>query len=468
MNTGLRRETLRASRPTTAVVGLAACRVASRAGWLLAVLLLTLLSHLNGLNGQFLLWDDDTHVTQNPVIRALTLDNLQTMFTEPVARLYVPLTWVSLAVDYRVWGRDPFGYHLTNLVLHLTATALVFFFVRRLTNGPVALLTAALFGVHPLRVESVAWVTERKDVLFACFYLASLLAYDRWARQGQNWWGCFGLFVAAALAKATAVTLPVMLLVLDALVYRRRAWAEKVPFFAVSLLIGAVTLAAQAGGPGETVAGLDAIPLWARAGLVGYCALFYVGKFFWPAHLSAVYPTFDELGWTPWIAAGWLLVVVAVTVGLAAQRRRWPVVWLGWVFYLVALAPTIGLVPVGIHVVADRYAYLALLGIMVAVSAVVVPLARMSLLVGLVGVLGVLTMQRTAVWRDTGTLFESVLAENPDSLPAHINLSVWYRQRGRHEEAIAHAQAVVRLAPRNPRSHRLLERALAAAATSDR
>jgi hypothetical protein len=371
-------------------------------------------------------------------------------------------------VDYRVWGRDPFGYHLTNLVLHLTATALVFFFVRRLTNGPVALLTAALFGVHPLRVESVAWVTERKDVLFACFYLASLLAYDRWARQGQNWWGCFGLFVAAALAKATAVTLPVMLLVLDALVYRRRAWAEKVPFFAVSLLIGAVTLAAQAGGPGETVAGLDAIPLWARAGLVGYCALFYVGKFFWPAHLSAVYPTFDELGWTPWIAAGWLLLVVAVTVGLAAQRRRWPVVWLGWVFYLVALAPTIGLVPVGIHVVADRYAYLALLGIMVAVSAVVVPLARMSLLVGLVGVLGVLTMQRTAVWRDTGTLFESVLAENPDSLPAHINLSVWYRQRGRHEEAIAHAQAVVRLAPRNPRSHRLLERALAAAATSDR
>ena len=160
---------------------------------------------------------------------------------------------------------------------------------------------------------------------------------------------------------------------------------------------------------------------------------------------------------------------MVVTAGLALQRRRFPAVWLGWLFYLVALLPTIGLAPVGIHVVADRYAYLALLGIMLAVSAMVVPLVRASLLVALVSVLAVLTGQRTAVWANTGTLFESVLVENPESLPAHINLSVWYRQLGWHEEAIAHGRAVVALAPHNPRSYRVLERALQAApVTSDR
>lgn len=436
-------------------------------GALVAILLLTLLAHLHGLTGQFLLWDDDSHVTQNPAIRALTFDNLRAMFTEPLAKLYVPVTWLSFAVDYRLWGRNPVGYHLTNLVLHLAGTTLVFFFVRRLTNGrtPVALLTAALFGVHPLRVESVAWVTERKDVLFTVFYLASLMAYGRWAETNRRrwYWWCFGLFVAAALSKATAVTLPVMLVVLDALIYRRRAWAEKLPFLAVSLIVGLATAVAQASGAGETLAGLETIPVWARAGLIGYCAFFYVAKFFWPAHLSAIYPTFDEIGWTPWTATGWLLLWVAVTVGLATQRRRWPVVWFGWLFYLVALLPTIGLTPVGIHVVADRYAYLALLGIMLAVSVVVVPLARGSVWVVLVGVLALLTMQRTAVWADTGALFESVLVENPDSLPAHINLCVWYSRQGRPEEAIAHGRAVVALAPQNPRSYRVLGRALAAA-----
>ncbi len=425
------------------------------------VLLLTLLAHGGGLGGDFLLWDDNTHVTQNPVIRALTWDNLRTMFTEPIAKLYVPLTWLSLAVDYQLWGRNPFGYHLTNLLLHSTTTALVFFFVRRITRqSAVALFTAALFGVHPLRVESVAWVTERKDVLFAVFYLASLLAYGP---RRRRWWWSFGLFIAAALAKSAAVTLPVMLLILDALVYQRRAWMEKIPFFAVSLLVGVMTLVAQMSGDGETVATTTVIPLWARAGLVGYCALFYVGKFFWPAHLSAIYPTFDEFGWTPWTAAGWLVGLVAVT-GLAwSWRKRAPMVWWGWVFYLVALAPTIGLLPVGIHVVADRYAYLALLGIMLAVGAVVAPMVRTWLWLGLVAVLVVLSAERTTVWATTETLFQSVLAENPHSLPAHINLAVWYSGQGRHEEAIAHGQQVVALAPNNARSYRVLGRALAAA-----
>src|SRR5271169_2279404 len=259
--------------------------------WLgaLLVLALTFAAHFRALEGQFVEWDDTNHITRNATIRALTLDNLGLMFAHPIAKLYCPLTWLSFAVDYQIWGRAPFGYHLTNLLLHLANTMLVLVLVREILRDrfqyatAVALLTAAIFGVHPLRVESVAWATERKDVLFTFFYLCALLVYLRWVdtHKPRDYWTCFGLFVASVLAKSTAVTFPLVLVLVDHFFANRKAWGEKVPFFAVSLIITAVTFASQAGGAGETVAGPETIPLWARAGLVGYCSLFYIRKFFW-------------------------------------------------------------------------------------------------------------------------------------------------------------------------------------------
>src|SRR5260221_7753755 len=227
----------------------------------LLVVLLTIAAHARGLRGQFLEWDDYGHITQNPAIRSLSPANLWSMFTEPAAKLYVPLTWLSFAVDYQMWGRDPFGYHLTNLLLHVANTALVLLLVFQLLRGrfeqaqAAAVLTAAIFGVHPLRVESVASVTERKDLLFAFFYLLAILAYLRWVVRGdrRDYWTCLLLFVGSALAKSTSVTLPLVLLLLDAFWKRRVALWEKVPFFAVSLIIGGATFVAQASGKGETV-----------------------------------------------------------------------------------------------------------------------------------------------------------------------------------------------------------------------
>ena len=437
--------------------------------WLgaLLILALTFAAHFQALQGQFVEWDDTNHITRNVAIRALTLDNLGLMFAHPIAKLYCPLTWLSFAVDYQIRGTAPFGYHLTNLLLHLANTLLVLVFVWEILRDrfqyatAAALLTAAIFGVHPLRVESVAWATERKDVLFAFFYLGALIAYWRWlgTHKWRTYWVCFGLFVASALSKSTAVTFPFVLLIIDHWLARRKAWNEKVPFFAVSLLITAITLTAQAGGSGETVATPAVVPFWARPGLVGYCSLFYVKKFFWPFHLSAVYPSFEEMGWNPLTSLGYLIALASVTaLVIIIAQRRWPALLPAWLFYLVALSPTIGFIPVGIHVVADRFSYLPLIGLALPVSMAVVSAifllpntaSRIAVSLAVVGVLmtlAFLTDQRGAVWSDTGTLFRNALQENPNCLPAHINLTVWHTTRKEFDEAIKEGNAAVALAP---------------------
>jgi len=434
--------------------------------WLgcLFVALLTVAAHVRGLHGQFVEWDDYAHITQNPAIRSLAPANLWAMFTQPTAKLYCPLTWLSYAVDYQIWGRDPFGYHLTNLVLHVADSVLVLVLVFQLLLDrsaharSVAVLTAAIFGVHPLRVESVAWATERKDVLFAFFYLLALLVYLRWVVGARRpaYWTCLLLFIGSALAKSAAVTFPLVLVLLDFFWKRRVAWWEKVPFVVVCLIVGAATFVAQASGPGETVLGTAAIPLWARIGLVGYCTLFYVGKFFWPFHLSAVYPTFEDFGWTPLTAVGYLAAFCAILAATFALRKRAPIVWPSWLFYLATLSPTIGLIPVGAHVVADRYAYMAVLGLALPTSMGLVILAdkwrglRPVVVLFIAAVLAGLTLlsaRQSAVWTNTETLFQHALAEDPHCYTALVNLTTYYTSANRLDEAIATGNRAVAIAP---------------------
>ena len=436
--------------------------------WLdvLIVLVLTVAAHVHGLQGQFVEWDDTSHITRNLAIRSLSSHNLWVMFTQPTAKLYCPLTWLSFASDYQIWGHDPFGYHLTNLLLHAANSLLVLILVRKVLRGryayalTTALLTAVIFGVHPLHVESVAWATERKDVLFVFFYFLGLLSYLRWlnSRKLADYGICFGLFVASVLSKSTAVTFPAVLVLIDYFLAKRKAWGEKVPFFAVSLIIAGITFVCQAGGLGETVATPEVIPLWARAGLVGYCSLFYVRKFLWPVHLSAVYPVFDEMHWNFVSSLEYLAVFALVTALVFAARRRWPALLPCWLFYLIALSPTIGLVPVGIHVVADRYAHLAILGLMLPASMVIAQAAGAARGAGarivaggvIAAVFAALTLaaeRRTETWFNSETLFLNALQENPDCLPAHINLTVWYTSLKEFDRAIEHGQRAVEIAP---------------------
>lgn len=428
------------------------------------VVLLTIAGHIHGLQGQFLEWDDYAHITQNPAIRSLASTNLWMMFTEPAAKLYVPITSLSFALDYRIWGRDPLGYHVTNLLFHLANTVLVLLLVFRLLRnrfelaGPVAVLTAAIFGVHPLRVESVAWATERKDVLFAFLYLLALLTYLRWVLSGRRgaYWACLLLFIGSALSKSAAVTLPFVLVLLDVFWKRRDALWEKIPFFVVCVIISAATFVAQTGGTGETVLDTGAIPLWARFGLVGYCALFYLTKFFWPVHLSAVYPTFEDFGWTPLAATGYLLALCGVCGVIFALRKRAPVLLPSWLFYLITLSPTIGLVPVGAHVVADRFTYVPLIGLALPLSIGVIVLANRgrnfriavtTIVIAVLGTLTVLCAKRSVVWINTETLFQNALVEDPACYTALVNLTVYCTSANRLEEAIDYGRRAVQLAP---------------------
>jgi hypothetical protein len=430
----------------------------------LFVVLLTLAAHARGLRGQFVEWDDYAHIIQNPAIRSLAPANLWQMFTQPAAKLYCPLTWLSFAIDYQIWGHDPYGYHFTNLVLQVANTLLVLVLVFQILRDrstyarPVAVLTAAIFGVHPLRVESVAWATERKDVLFGFFYLLALLAYLRWAVGGRRtaYWTCLLLFIASALSKSAAITLPFVLVILDLFWKRRVAVWEKIPFLAVSIIVGAATFVAQASGAGETVLGTESIPLWARIGLIGYCTLFYVEKFFWPVHLSAVYPSFEDFGWTVAVAAGWAAAFCAVLAMAFVLRKRAPIIWPSWLFYLATLSPTIGLIPVGAHVVADRYAYMAVLGLALPTSAGLMFLANRwrglrlfvgAVIVALLGILAALSAKQSAVWTNTETLFEHALVEDPRSYTALVNLTVYYTDANRLDDAIASGNRAVELAP---------------------
>ena len=430
----------------------------------LLVILLTIVAHARGLQGQFLEWDDYSHITQNPLIRSLSPTNLWKMFTEPAAKLYVPLTWLSLAIDYQAWGHMPFGYHLTNLLLHLANTALVLLLAFRLLQGrfqyaqPAAVLTAAIFGAHPLRVESVAWVTERKDLLFAFFYLLAMLVYLRWVMRGNrhDYWGCFLLFVCSALAKSTAVTLPLVLILFDVFWKRRMAVWEKTPFFAVSVIVGAATFVAQASGKGETVVGTAAVPLWARLGLVGYCTVFHVRKFFWPLHLSAIYPSFEDFGWTPLQAVGYVLTFVVLLAMAFILRRRAPIVLPSWLFYLITLSPTIGLIPVGVHVVADRFTYVPLIGLALPLSVGIVTLANawtrvrliiVAVIVTVLVALAILSVNRSMVWTNTESLFHNALAEDPNCYPALVNLTTYYTSTKQFDEAINCGTRAVAVAP---------------------
>lgn len=442
------------------------------------VAILTLLAHAPALRHDFVWWDDPTHVTQNPYIRELTLPNLVAIFTQPIAKLYCPLTWLSFALDHEIWGRNPIGYHLTNLLLHSANALWIFLITHRLLHpapnpqlpsapgypgathtGQIqfilpAFVTATLFGIHPLRVESVAWVTERKDVLFVLFYLLGLLAF----LQRKPLPLVFALFVASALSKPTAVTFPLVLWLLSRWDHRHLPATALAPFLAVSFLIGIVTIGAQITGTGDTVARGDTIPWHIRPALVAYCALFYPGKFFWPFNLSAIYPTYDEMNWQP---VAYLTGFVALNVFLWAVRRHEPWVWRGWLLYLTTLLPTIGILPVGIHVVADRYAYLAVWGLSIAVAAVAARfrIVMLTLLLCLPA-LFYLTTLRTAVWRNTETLFLSVLDDYPSNLPALINLTKWYTAHGDLETAIELGQRAVTVAPASEFARRNLAIAL--------
>jgi Flp pilus assembly protein TadD len=460
----------------------------------LAVAAFTFLAFLPALENHFVNFDDYDLLVYNRAYRGLDPANLTWIFGAFHMGHYMPLTWVSYGLDYVVWGMDPFGYHLTNLIIHAANAALFFLIgVRLLAVAMPALrtellglrlaaLTAALlFALHPLRVESVAWATERRDVLCAFFYLLAILAYlhacdgrARGERVARLWYGAaIAAHAAALLSKSMAVSLPVVLLLLD--IYplrrltvdsgvlrttdRRRVLTEKVPFFLLSTVGGLVAIAAIRHI--DNLTPLNRLGILERLSITAYSLAFYMWKMLVPLNLSPLYEIPESIRWWDPAFALSSLVVLTVTVIAVRFRHRWPALAAVWASYIVILLPVSGIAQNGPQIAADRYTYLSGLGWALLSGAglgaawlairrrqPVSSAARRLLplvLVSSVG-LGVLTWRQAEVWHDTEALWTHALAASP-SAKAHEALGILLAERGRAADALAHYEESLRIKP---------------------
>ena len=451
------------------------------------VVAVTLAAFLPTLGNGFASWDDAINFLDNPHFRGLGPAQLRWMFTTFHAGHYIPLTWLSLGLDYLLWGLHPAGYHLTSLLFH-TATALCFYFLAlrllRLALPPApspaalrwgAALAALLFAVHPLRVESVASATERRDVLSGLFYVLALLCYLKAvecapaARPRPRWYGLtLACFAAAVLSKSIAVTLPVTLLVLYVYPLRRlggpagwralRPWLEKVPFFALSAAAAASAFSALL--PLGNTQSLQSMPLHLRLLVSVYGLLFYLRKTLIPLDLSPLYPLSFQV---TWLQFG-LLIGGACLAWFC--RRRWPALTAAALVYAITVAPVVGIFQNGPQAAADRYAYLPCLGWAVLIGGAVArwwPSRRILVPVAAVWLtaLAFLTWQQTSLWRDPITLWSHAAVVTPGMRAAHFKLAQAYAQDGRIAEAIGAYREAMRLSgPSVPWGHLAIARLL--------
>ena len=469
------------------------------------VALLTLVIYLVSLQNDFVLWDDNNYVFENIHIHSLNSAFIKWAFFDFYDANWHPLTWISHAMDYAVWGLNPLGHHLTNIIFHAVNTFVVVLLMIRLLQARkesttyseepgflidrtilmTAGITGLLFGLHPLHVESVAWVSERKDLLCALFFLLTIIMYIRHlsAREHQAtqkkiksfvFTKCYflscGFFILALLSKPMAVTLPVVLLILDWYPFQRiqsflsfrQAVVEKIPFFALSLFSSIITILAQRAG--GAIKSTEFIPLPARA-LVGTKSLVaYLWKMLWPLDLLPYYPypghilvfSFEYLS-----AIALVIGITAVCIVLAKKQKLWLTVW---GIYVVTLLPVLGIIQVGNQSMADRYTYLPslapflILGLTEAwIWAKVNRLQRWRLVakasvasvaVLMFAVLSFQTFTQIGIWKNSIDLWTYVIRKESERVPdAYIYRGMAYGYKGLYKEAIADFDRVITLDP---------------------
>jgi lipopolysaccharide biosynthesis regulator YciM len=411
----------------------------------------------------FINFDDDIYVSENPhVANGLTLDTVRWAFTTTRGTHWWPLTWLSHMVDCQIFGLNAGAHKLVNVAFHVASTVLLFLVLKRMTGAvwPSAFV-AAVFALHPLRVESVAWVAERKDVLSAFFWMLTLWVYSRYVEllklQGSHFKLYYGLtllsFLLGLLAKPMLVTLPVVLLLLDDWPLRRsesrqRLVLEKLPLFVLAAIASVTTYWVTQGA--NAVVDIP-VGFGISNALVSYVR--YLGKMIWPQNLALIYPLPEGWPVSQVAAAAVLLVLVSAVAVREATRRPYFIV--GWLWYLVTLLPVIGLVQVGMQAMADRFTYVPMIGILIGVSwgvADVVatrPRARPVVLAVAVATLvgcAVATRIQLQYWQDNVTLFRHTLAVTSGNFLAQGNLGVALCNQGQVEEGAAHLQEALHLA----------------------
>lgn len=429
-----------------------------------AIGLITYFSFAPSLNCGFTNWDDDTYVTGNSLVISKTVP-VKEIFTTPVALNYHPITVLTLAWNYQQGRLNPRSYHSTNLIIHVLNTILVFFFIYFLCWKKiwVSIITAMLFGIHPMHVESVTWISERKDVLYVFFFLASLLFYLRYTETKKILFLalCFLLFVFSCLSKAMAVVLPLVLLLVD--YFRERKTGknlllEILPFFAVSLVLGIIALRIQSG---SAVAEVQSFTFFHRILFGCYGTIMYLIKFILPVHLSAFYPYpvadgLQSLSLFFYLAP---LVLIGGLYFIYHFFRQQRFVVFGVLFFIVTIALVLQFISVGNAMMADRYSYLSYIGLAFIAGNLFELLVKKysasrvwisTLMVACIGWFCILTNLRTKTWTNSDTLWSDVIQKYPAAATAYKNRGNYYGQQGKMDEALKDYKVLLSMNTKDP------------------
>ena len=521
------------------------------------IAVLTFLVFLPALRNEFVRWDDHEYVYENLFIRSLNAKLIKSAFLTFKVSNWHPLTWISHAIDYSLWGLNPFGHHLTNIFLHALNTFLVTLLVMVLLEAGhlfslnrqdharlrgdtgkhsdkhaliAAAATGLLFGLHPLHVESVAWISERKDLLCAFFFLLSLMAFVKYVRNksmssvtgktprpapaGRYYFFALGLFALALLSKPMAITLPLVLLILEWYPFGRiRSWKtfchavlEKIPFFILSFVSGFLTILAQKGEGAMKL--MEFMPLSIRLFVAAKSVIAYLWKMLLPLHLTPLYPYPRHISLLSFGYLSAIVLLVGMTAICVLIARKRPL-WLGcWSYYLITLFPVLGIVQVGVQSMADRYTYLPSLGPFLIAGLIaggiyekmtelkrlniIVPVAGLVLAMAILVSLSSATIKQIGVWKNSISFWHYVIENGASEIPiphnylgmayanqgqldlaiaeyrtalhladnyagnyaeAHNNLGVAYAHKGQLDMAMAEYQAAIRLTPNYPEAH---------------
>ncbi|HEV2691517.1 MAG TPA: tetratricopeptide repeat protein [Verrucomicrobiae bacterium] len=436
------------------------------------------------LQNGFVNFDDPLYVTANwPVQNGLTWESIRWSFTTLEGGFWQPPVWLSYQLDCQLFGLNPAGHHLTGLLLHAANTILLFLVLQRLTGAKWrSAAVAALFALHPLHVETVAWVADRKDSLAAFFWLGALLAYARYsekpkeaARRLKYYFLTLGLFTCGLMSKATVATLPLIFLLIDWWPLARWKWdrqhlqwtilrpliLEKIPFLAVALAISLIGVAGQAAI--GAVPDMNQFPMADRVQNAVLSYGYYLSQTFWPVNLAGYYPyprTFSLA-----LVAVFALAGLAFTIIVLRAGRERPYLTVGWIWYVLTLLPAIGLIQIGGHSRADRYTYVPLIGIFLLLVWGLHDLSRhwrqrafiLSALAALALVAcGALARRQTGYWHDPEIFSAHILNVTKDNAMAESLLGETLGKQGRYDEATAHLEKALQISPHFPAAENIL------------
>jgi tetratricopeptide (TPR) repeat protein len=428
---------------------------------LAAVLIFTFLLYARSLFNDFVYLDDDQYILTNPFIRDFSFHGIKVIFSSFYFSNYHPLTTLTFLFEYKLYGLNAFPYHLFNVVLHVINTWLVFQLAGKLSGKKLtALVVALLFAVHPMHVESVAWISERKDVLYACFFLLSLLFYLRYLESGYKtkfYLGALFLFVISLLSKSAAVTLPVVLVAIDfyqARKINRRALLEKLPFFALALLFGIITLLSQKSGGAIGDFSTVYSPI-NRFFLVVYSIAFYIVKMIIPFNLSALHYYPDaEGGMLPWpyyLSLPVLLALSSLLLKKTSFRRE---TISGMLFFLITISVMLQFFTFGYSLTAERYTYISSIGLfyiagqyMSGISKKQTMTIAVSVLTIFLLVFSIQTMNRIGVWKNGDVLINDVIKKNPNSFNGYWTRANLKNNKGDLQGALMDFDKVIEYKP---------------------